>query len=262
MTEFGAQRAQENQLQRLERLVHSHAEDDLCAAAENPHLTEDLANALLSRRDLPPRVLQEVAKNVTAIKSRPVMVAVVSHPKTPRYISLPLARALYTFELMAVAQQPGVPADLRVAIEQMLIERLPKLSLGERFTLAKRGSMRVAEVLLSDSDIRVVEMAMNNPFLTEACVIRTLMREAVVPRFVEMVSRHAKWSLRTDVRCALLRNPNTPLSAAIRFAHTLPADVARDALFNSNLPQSLKTYLMIEIQNRVRDRVEDQAGRE
>jgi len=254
MVGWGAQRAPDHhQLERLEKLIHSHVEDDLCAAAANPHLNEDLAKALLTRRDLTAKVLQELSKNTAILKSRPVLVALVSHPKTPRFVSLPMARSLYTFELMSVALQPAVPTDVKIAIEQLILDRVEKLSLGERLTLAKRGSTRVAEKLLIDSDPRVVELAMNNPFLTEACIIRTLMRDPVEPKFVEKIARHPKWSLRTDVRCALLRNPNTPMAAALQFAQTLPADVARDALYNSNLPHSVKTYLMIEIQNRTRE---------
>ncbi len=253
MLEWGAQPAPDNQLQRLEKLIHSHAEEDLIAAAENPHLTEDLAKAFLTRRDLTPKVLQELAKNKAILKSRPVLVALVSHPKTPRFVSLPRARSLYTFALMAVALQPAVPADVKVAIEQLIVERIENLSLGERITLAKRGSTRVAERLLVDPDPQVVDLALNNPYLTEACIIRTLMRDPLEPKFVEKVARHPKWSLRTDVRCALLRNPSTPMAAALQFAQSLPADVARDALYHSNLPHSVKTYLMIEIQSRLRD---------
>ena len=253
MTQSGTQRAQEQHLERLEKLIHSQAEEDLCAAAENPHLNEDLAKALLQRRDLSPKVLQDLAKNTALLKLRPVLVGLVSHPKTPRFISLPMARSLHTFELMSVALQPAVPADVKIALEQLIIDRLEKLSLGERMTLAKRGSMRVAERLLIDADSGVVDLAMNNPFLTEACVIRTLMRDELEPRFVNTVARHPKWSLRNDVRCALLRNPNTPMTAALQYARSLPADVARDALFHSNLPHSVKTYLLMEIQHRVRE---------
>jgi hypothetical protein len=42
------------------------------------------------------------------------------------------------------------------------------------------------------------------------------------------------------------------MAVALRLAHSLPADIARDALFNSNLPSSVKAYLMAEIQNRNR----------
>src|SRR4051794_15209793 len=128
MVQWGAQRATDNQVERLERLIHSQVEEDLCAAAENPRLNEDLAKALLARRDVSAKVLQELAKNQSILKSRPVLVALVSHPKTPRFVSLPLARGLYTFELLGVVLQPAVPADVKIAIEQLIVDRLEKLS--------------------------------------------------------------------------------------------------------------------------------------
>lgn len=247
-----AHRSTEKQIETIERLIHSHSEQDLLAAAENPNLTEDLARAMLSRRDLPPSVLQELAKNSAVLKQRPVLVALVAHPRTPRFISLPMARSLFPFELMQVAMSPAVAADLKIAVEQMILDKVEKLSLGERLTLALRGPTRIAERLLLDPEQRVVETALQNPHLTEACIVRTLMREAEHFNFVELIANHPKWSLRIDVRCALLRNPKTPMSVALHFAQTLPADVARDALFHSNLPASVKTYLMSEIQRRQR----------
>src|SRR5947209_3973384 len=100
--ERGTQRAPEPQPEGLERLIHSHSEQDLRSAAENPALPEDLARALLSRRDLPGTVLQDLAKNTAVLKNRTVLVALVAHPKTPRFVSLPLARSLFPFELMQV----------------------------------------------------------------------------------------------------------------------------------------------------------------
>jgi hypothetical protein len=241
-----------SELEKLESWIHSQSEEELCAAASHHALTEDLAKALLTRRDLPASVLQALAKNVTAMKNRSVIAGIVSHPRTPRFITMPTARLLYPFELMNVALQPGVPADVKVTIEQILLDKKSQMSLGERITLAKRGPTRIAEALLRDADRGVVETAINNPYLTEACVVRTLMGEGVNLRFVEMVARHPKWSLRVEVRCALLRNPKTPVAIALHLAHTLPADVARDALFHSNLPAGVKTYLMAEIQHRNR----------
>jgi len=248
MNGYGTRRAPEG----LERLVHSSSEPDLRTAAGSSALTEDLARALLSRRDLPGTVLQELAKNSAVLKSRTAIVALVGHAKTPRFVALPLARSLFPFELMQVAMQPGVPADLKIALEQMLLDKIETLSLGERLTLAKQGPTRIAERLLIDAEARVVESALLNPHLTEACVVRNLMRDGVNFKFVERIAVHPKWSLRVDVRCALLRNPKTPMAVALQLAQTLPADVARDALYNSNLPRSVKAYLMAEIQHRPR----------
>jgi hypothetical protein len=241
------------QLEMLERLIHSTDEADLRAAAANPHLNEDLGLALLKRRDISSTVLQDLAKNTEALKTRSILVALVCHPRTPRFISLPASRTLHTFEMMNVAMQPAVPADLKIAVEQSIIDRLENMSLGERITLAKRGSTRIAERLLRDPELQIIQLALVNSHLTEACVVRTLMIEDEVDeRFLKLVAEHPKWSLRTDVRAALLRNPKTPMGTAIKIVHQLPADVARDALKNSNLPTSVKNYLMIEVQNRTR----------
>jgi hypothetical protein len=210
--------------------------------------------ALLKRRDLPASVLQDLAKNTEALKLRAVLVAMICHPRTPRFISLPASRTLHTFELLTVALRPAVPADLALASEQSILDRLENTSLGERISLAKRGSTRIAERLLRDPELTVVELALLNSHLIEACVVRTLMiDEEVDERFVQLVANHPKWSLRTDVRAALLRNPKTPMGVALNIVHAIPADIAREALFNSNLPNSVKAYLMAEIQHRARD---------
>src|SRR4051794_33225675 len=75
----------------------------LRAAASNPTLGEELALTLLERRDLPASVLDDLAKNGRVMKHRKVRSAVVQHAKTPRHVSMPLIRRLYTFELMSVA---------------------------------------------------------------------------------------------------------------------------------------------------------------
>ena len=121
---------------------------DLLRTAVDPVLTEDLALALLKRADLPPEVLEQLAKNANALKSRKVKIALVSHPHTPRHVSVPLARQFYTFDLMKVALSPSVPADVKVAVDNVLISRLKTVTLGERLTLARRASGRVAAALL------------------------------------------------------------------------------------------------------------------
>ena len=123
---------------------------DLLRTAADPALTEDFALALLKRADLPPEVIEQLAKNASALKSRKVKIALASHPKTPRHVSVPLARQFYTFDLMKVALSPTVPADVKVAVDDVLISRLKTVTIGERLTLARRASGRVAAALLLD----------------------------------------------------------------------------------------------------------------
>src|SRR5258708_38465205 len=166
------------------------ASADLLRIAADPALTEDLALALLKHPGLPPEVLEQLAKNASALKSRKAKIALASHPRTPRHVSVPLARQFYTFDLMKVALSPGVPADVKVAVDDVLISRLKTVTTGERLTLARRASGRVAAALLLEVEImdgktiagktvaretRVMQAALENPRLTEVLVINSVL---------------------------------------------------------------------------------------
>ena len=56
----------------------------LLRTAADPALTEDLALALLKRADLPPEVLEQLAKNANALKSRKVKIA-LGQPSDTRH---------------------------------------------------------------------------------------------------------------------------------------------------------------------------------
>src|SRR6266849_7456440 len=187
----------------LQEAIHSASADVLAAAASDPRLTEDFALALLKRSDLPAEVLDRLSKNSGAMQSRKVKLAVVEHHKTPRHVSIPMVRHLFTFDLMQVALTPVVPADIKMAAEESLINRLERLSQGERLSLAHRASGRVAAELLLDSEPRVIHAALENSRLTETAVIKALMRHDAPAALVAVVCRDSRWSVRREIRSAL-----------------------------------------------------------
>jgi hypothetical protein len=252
----------------------------LLRTAADPAFTEDLALALLKRADLPPEVLEQLAKNASALKSRKVKIALVSHPHTPRHVSVPLARQFYTFDLMKVALSPRVHADVKVAVDDVLISRLKTVTLGERLTLARRASGRVAAALLLDvesgdgkitdrktkttdrktiagkaiaakivaRDTRVMQAALENPRLTDALVIKSILRPAASAALVHAVARHAKWSPRREMRAALLRTAHLSLARALEFSREIPAPSLQEVLASSRLPAPIKAQLIRESQ--------------
>jgi len=236
--------------ERLGALVHSQSAEVLLEVAANPALTEDLALALLARRDLPRGLVEILVKNGSVMKSRPVINAVARHPRTPRFVALPMLRHLYVFELMQVALLPGTPADLKMAAEENIVQRLEQVSPGERMTLARRASTRVAAQLLLDPETRVILAALDNPYLTEAWIVKTLLNEKAPQTFVEAVCKHSKWPLRREVQMALLRNDKTPLARVLYFSQMLPTHVLKDTLRHSRLSASVKMYLFKELEQR------------
>lgn len=234
----------------LAALVHSPSAEVLLEVAANPALSEDLALTLLARRDLPRGLVEILVKNAAVMKSRPVINAVARHPRTPRYVAVPLLRHLYVFELMQIALVPGTPADLKMAAEENIVMRLEQVSTGERMTLARRASTRVAAALLLDPETRVIVAALDNPYLTEAWIVKTLMNEKAPQAFVDGVCRHSKWAVRREVQMALLRNDKTPLARVLYFAQMLPTHVLKDTLRHSRLSASVKMYLFKELEER------------
>jgi hypothetical protein len=231
------------ELSQLELALTSEQKTSPSAHSGSDPLTEDLALALLKRADLPAHDIEQLAKNAVLLKSRKVRLVLAAHPRTPRRVALRLIRELYTFDLMHFSQTPAAAADLKRAADELLIARLASVSLGERISLARRCSTLVATALLHDKESRVWQTALENPHLTETAVTKALQRPGATPGFVEAVCHHLKWSVRPEIRIALLRNAHTPLGRAVEFARRLPPAQLRDVLHASRLPEKVKQYL-------------------
>ncbi len=194
---------------------------DDSANAVASELTEDQALALLKRSDVTAADLALLGRNPSAIKSRKVLLALATHPRTPRHITIPMLRRLFTFA-------PTVAADVKRAAEEQILNRLESLSSGERISLARRASGRVAAALLLDAEIRVVSTALDNSRLVEALVVTALMKHNAPESLFALVSEHRKWSLRREVQIALLRSETLPLDRAIELARNFSAEFLRE----------------------------------
>jgi hypothetical protein len=183
-----------------------------------------------------------------------------------------LARQFYTFDLMKVSLSPSVPADVKVAVDDVLIARLKTVTIGERLTLARRASGRVAAALLLDAEkmdgkitddkeaggrmvdaktvareTRVMRTALENPRLTEALVIGSVLRPAASAALVHAVAGHEKWSCRREIRAALLRTEHLSLARALEFSGEIPHPLLQEILASSRLAGEIKDQLLREI---------------
>jgi hypothetical protein len=206
-------------------------------------ITEDLALAQLKEPDLSSNTIEQLSRHESVMKSRKVRMAMASHLRTSRRIALRIIRELYTFELMQFALRPTAAADLKRIADELLLSRLPSITLGERISLARRSSTVVAAGLLLDKEPQVWQLALENARLTEAAIVKALQRPGGTRAFVEAVSHHAKWSVRHEVEVALLRNAHTPLAKALEFARRIPPRQLRDILHASRLPERIKSQL-------------------
>ncbi|HEV7522523.1 MAG TPA: hypothetical protein VGP89_15575 [Candidatus Angelobacter sp.] len=234
----------------LERLVHDSSSEVLTAVAADARLSEDLAMALLNHRDLPREALEALSKNGPLMRQRKVRMAMVVHPRTPRHVSVPTIRHLHTFELMQVALLPSVQPDVKRAAEEVLISKMASISSGERITLARRSSGRVAAALLLDKEEPIMQAALTNPQMTEVSIVKVLKAERGTELLSPAVSRHQKWSYRNDVKAALLGNKNTPSGRLIHLAAELPVNLIKDVLRSGRLGSQAKNSLLAVLEKR------------
>lgn len=193
-------------------------------------LNEDDALALLKSADATAEILAQLAKNPIASKSRKVLVGLASHSRTPRHISIPLLRGMFTFDLMNFALTPAVAPDVKRAAEEQLITRLESLPTGQKITLARRASGRVAGALLQSSDQRIISCALDNKRLTEPLLVQAIMKPRAPERLFVLVSDHPSWQLRHEIQIALLRSDKTPLDHARAFAKNFSENILSEIL--------------------------------
>jgi hypothetical protein len=189
-----------------------------------PELSEDAALAALAKVEIGSQELAELSRNRVAATSRKVMLGLVAHSRTPRHVSLPLLRRMFTFDLVRVTLAPAVAADIKRSAEEQILKRLESMPVGQKISLARRASTRIAAELLRDPDRRVQSVALDGARLTESSVVAALRRPDSLPALFDQVSKHAKWSQRREVQIALLGSEKTPLTRAAQLAGNFSAE--------------------------------------
>jgi hypothetical protein len=240
--ELNRERARTASGEELASLLHHHSPDVLFALLDNPALDETQLCLLLDRKDLPAEILEEVARLKPLLKNYRVKRALAFHPRTPRLASLRLIRDLYLMDLVQLTLLPGTSGELKRIAEEQLVARLPQLPLGQKITLARRGTARVAGALLAEGHAQVLSIVLDNPILTEAQVLKALSRERLPVGVVKAVAQHRKWSHTYNVRLALVRHPGAMLSTILAYLPELTVSELRELAAPGIVSENLRKY--------------------
>ncbi len=227
----------------IESLCKEAAREVLMGLARNPHLQERDLLRLLARKDLAHEVVRELAQHKEVRKNYAVQLALVRHPKTPRLVSVPLMKFFYVFDLLRVAQTPAVPTDIKMLAEETILKKLEGMPRGERISLARRGTGRLAASLMAEPDLELLRAALDNPSLTEGNLLKVLARDGLHPVIVEQIAQHERWSRHYHLRLALIRNPLTPFSRVLAFLPDLAITDLRDICLDHRMPDTVRKYI-------------------
>src|SRR5579862_3807744 len=238
----------------IESFFQETAKDVLMTLARNPHLQEPDLLRLLQRKNLASEIVVELSRHRAVRGSYAAKFALVTHPRTPRNLSLPLMKFLYIFDLLRVAQTPGVPTDIKMVAQETILKKIAGMPLGERIALARRGTGRLASSLLISSELEIVQAALNNPYLTEGQLLKVLAGESLPQAVVEQISLHSRWSPRYHLRLALIRNPLTPFARALNFIPDIAVADLRDICQDHRMLPEVRRYIEVHCAARVKER--------
>jgi len=161
------------------------------------------------------REVLEAIETSSLLRLRSVKKAFARHPAASRPTALQCLEDLTWRDLVEVGRETRTPAPVRASCVQQLLEKLPRLALGEKIALARLADRPVLPALLVEKEPRVLEAVLANPRLVEDDLVAWITTRNPLPERLGMLAGDPRWSQRRQVREALLRNPSTPRPAAL-----------------------------------------------
>ena len=200
----------------LQRTVADFSRDELerFTSEHLSSLTEDEALAILANRFVTPQILGKLAQNQRLSAYHSVRVRLVAHRQTPLAHAVKLVHYLYWLDLLRLSVDVTVPSPVRRAIDTQLLNRVDKLSLGERVSSARRCGQALIKIFLFDPHPRVFESLLMNKRLREDDLLSLVASAKATPDQLRMLAADQKWSYRYALRLALVLNPSTPRATA------------------------------------------------
>ena len=186
-------------------------------------LLEDEALAVLDHPYVSPAILQKIAQTQRLTAFYSVRLQLVAHKQTPQAHAVKFVHYLYWSDLVRLSVDVKVSTQVRRAIDTLLVNKIDKLTLGERIACAKRCSHALIKELLFDPDPKVFEALLVNQRLREDDLLLLASGDRVTAAQLQLLANDRKWSYRYSIRKALVMNPLTPRSAAASMLRFLSA---------------------------------------
>jgi hypothetical protein len=169
----------------------------------------------LLRRVVPGRLLDLVASTPPWDGRPRVLAAVVLNPRASRPLALRLLGELFWRDAIEAARSPRLAHVVRSRAEEMLLERLPRLKLGERVALARLATPRLLTPLLQEKESLVLDAALGNPLLHPDALRAAIASPEASRELLGAVTSFHRWREVYAIRLEIVLQPRTPLALAL-----------------------------------------------
>ncbi len=195
----------------LVRLVSEEARaltvGDVIAVLRSPFVTAEVIDELSLLRSL--------------LANYEVRCAIARHRRTPEIVALRFVSGLFWRDLLEITVDMRIRSAVRTVAEKYLLQRLERLTTGERVTLARRATSSVLAQLRHDPNLKVIKALLHNARLTEPVVLPLAASESALPRVLDLIASNPKWGSRYEIKVALSRNTRSPFRAVFEILPTL-----------------------------------------
>lgn len=186
-------------------------------------------------------ILEEILSSKNLLKVRAVRRSIAAHPAAPRTDALRCLDDLTWRDLLDVGRQVRAQPPVRRSANLKLVERIPRLSLGEKTAIARLADRDVIPTLLEEPAEAVFRALLTNPRLLPEALVAWITTGRPEPERLGILACDPRWSRSPEVRTALLRHSGTPRPAALGLLpsagaavwESLEADPAADPLLRA-----------------------------
>lgn len=202
----------------------------------NPFCTAEVAKKMMEGR-----------RRLSAHRVRELLCRIRGMP-TPTLIDL--ISGLPWLSLLHLAQEAQTPPMVRRRAELRLLQRIPRLSTGERVALARRAHRELYLPLLELGEVPVINALLDNPRLRETDFFSLLQQVDLPAFFFGALIRHPRWACRRELRRAMARCKRTPLPLALSALAELGLHELRDITLDASAPAEVRDAALQLIKKR------------
>jgi len=117
-----------------------------------------------------------------------------------------------------------------------LYARVKEMPVGQKIKLALKGGRDARNILIHESNKVVKRLVLRNPRISEDEIIMLAHNRSEESELLEFVAKRKEWMKSYRVRLALVSNPKTPATVALRAVNTLLDRDLRALAKSKNVP--------------------------
>jgi hypothetical protein len=217
---------------------------------KNPQINEDHLLVILKRSDLSETFINLLYKKQQQSISHQTILAIVKNPATSGTLVRNLLPQLRLFELLDLCFLPGATPDQKLTAERAIRQRLPTTPLGNKITLARRGTANIVGELLKEGQSQLLEACLGNPRLKEVAIYQFLRGATASAETISMIARHSRWKQRPNLRLAILKHQKTPEVWLTLWLPKSPNQLLKQLLTTHRSNPTRKLLIQIEMKKR------------